>query len=178
MTPKARVFYLGNPAGSQRPCSPARGLGVRVRECGRGARTVPLKHVLLPGCLRAAECAWNMPSPFLHVERADDFPAGSPSPHLHSWLWREDPPSLSRRTVKLRGRRVWALPRKREGSSSLATTLPPPALTLLVVTDTKALEAARQDATGRLGFRIPSLVLTSLLPLAMASSLARFFFFF
>lgn len=139
MTPKARVFYLGNPAGSQGPRSPARGLRVRVWERGRGARTVHLKHVLLTGCLRAAECAWNMPSPFLHTERGDDFSAASSSPHLHSWLWREDPPSLSPRTVKLRERRVWTLPRKREGSSSLTTPLPPPALTLLVVTDTKAL---------------------------------------
>lgn len=40
--------------------------------------------------------------------------------------------------VKLREGRVQTLPEKEEGSSSLMTTLPPPALTLLVVRDTEA----------------------------------------
>lgn len=81
--------------------------------------------------------------------------------------------------LKLREGRVRTLPGEAEGSFSLMTSLPLPTLTLLIVKDTHASlrHAQAERRAHRLGFRIPSLALTSLLPLAMASSLARFFFF-
>jgi hypothetical protein len=55
-------------------------------------------------------------------------------------------------------------------------------LTLLVVKDTKVWLLAAPPGPrlreSRVGFRIPSLVLTSLVPIAVASSLAWLFFFF
>lgn len=82
-----------------------------------------------------------MLSPFLHTERAGIFPAVPvifPPPFLAlkrgSLRYHPESPGA----VKLREGRVRTLPEKEEGSSSLMTTLPPPALTLLVVRDTKA----------------------------------------
>lgn len=61
------------------------------------------------------------PPPFLALER-------------ESLSYHPESPGI----VKLREGRVWTLPRKGERNSSLMTTLPPAALTPLVVKDTKA----------------------------------------